>query len=46
MANATTVADHLRIADYFAQKEAAKYKDESEAKVHEKMPDAYFGHPK
>jgi hypothetical protein len=43
IANATTAADHLRIADYFAQK-AATY--EAEAKLHEKMPYAYQGRPK
>lgn len=43
IANAKTAADHLRIADYFAQK-AASY--ESEAKLHEKMPSAYQGRPK
>lgn len=38
IANAKTAADHQRIADYFAQK-AASY--ETEARLHEKMPNAY-----
>lgn len=43
IANAKTVADHQRIADYFAQK-AASY--EAEAKLHEKMPQSYQGRPR
>lgn len=43
IANASTPADHQRIADYFAQK-AASY--ESEAALHEKMATAYAGRPK
>ncbi len=41
--NATTPADHQRIADYFAQK-ASGY--DSEARLHEKMAQAYSGRPK
>lgn len=43
IANAKTASDHQRIADYFAQK-AASY--ESEAKLHEKMPQSYQGRPR
>lgn len=43
IANATTAADHQRIADYFAQK-AASY--EAEAAWHEKMARAYATRPK
>ncbi len=43
IANAKTSVDHQRIADYFAQK-AASY--EAEAKIHEKMPQSYQGHPR
>jgi hypothetical protein len=43
IASANSAADHLRIADYFAQK-AAGYEDE--AKLHEKMPYAYQGRPR
>ncbi len=43
IANATTAADHQRIADYFAQK-AASY--DAEAAWHEKMALSYFNRPK
>ena len=43
IANAKTAADHLLIADYFAQK-AAGY--EAEAKLHEKMEQSYRGRPR
>ena len=43
IANASTPADHQKIADYFAQK-AASY--ESEAAQHEKMAASYAGRPK
>lgn len=43
IANASTAADHQRIADYFAQK-AASY--DAEAASHEKMGRSYFSRPK
>lgn len=43
IANATTAADHQKIADYFAQK-AASY--DAEAALHEKMALSYAGRPK
>lgn len=43
IANASTPADHQRIADYFAQK-AASY--DAEAAWHEKMALSYAGRPK
>ncbi len=43
IANASTPADHQRIADYFTQK-AANY--ESEATWHEKMTISYANRPK
>ncbi len=43
IANATTPADHQRIADYFAGK-AASY--DAEAAWHEKMALSYTGRPK
>lgn len=43
IADAKTAADHLLIADYFAQK-AASY--EAEAKLHEKMDQSYRGRPR
>lgn len=43
IASASTAADHLRIADYFAVK-ARGY--EAEAKFHETMPRSYIGHPR
>ncbi len=43
IANATTPADHQRIADYFNQKAAAY---ESEAAWHEKMALSYAARPK
>ena len=43
IANATTAADHQRIADHFAQK-AASY--DAEAALHEKMGRSYMGRPK
>lgn len=43
IANATTAADHQRIADYFAQK-AASY--DAEAAWHEKMALSYTARPK
>lgn len=43
IANATTAADHQRIASYFAEK-AANY--DAEAALHEKMAISYAGRPK
>lgn len=43
IANATTAADHQRIADYFAEK-AASY--DAEATWHEKIENAYGGYPR
>lgn len=43
IANATTAADHQKIADYFAQK-AARY--DAEAALHEKMARSYASRPR
>ncbi|MBS0352347.1 MAG: hypothetical protein JSR83_00355 [Proteobacteria bacterium] len=43
ISNASTPADHQRIADYFAKK-AAGY--DAEAKQHDRMAVAYSGRPK
>lgn len=43
IANASTPADHRKIADYFAEK-AASY--DAEVAFHEKMARSYFSHPK
>ena len=43
IANATTAADHQRIADYYAKK-AASY--DAEAAWHEKMAYTYAGRPR
>ncbi len=43
IANATTAADHRRIADYFAQKAAAY---DAEAALHEKLSNSYGGYPR
>lgn len=43
IANASTAADHQKIADYFAQK-AASY--DAEAASHERMARSYFSRPK
>jgi len=43
LANAKTADDHVRIANYYAQK-AASY--EAEAAIHDKMPYANVGRPR
>lgn len=43
IANASTAADHQRIADYFARKAAAY---DAEAAWHEKMARTYAGRPR
>lgn len=43
ISNASTAADHQRLADYFARR-ASSY--EADAKQHERMAVAYAGHPK
>ena len=43
IANATTAADHQRIANYFSEK-AVSY--EAEASWHEKMVNSYGGYPR